>query len=69
MDLDAFAELRDPRCRECRYPLQEILFTALCAVLHGVDDWETTTLWGRSQLTWLRTPLSYENGIPSCPEE
>lgn len=36
--MDAFAKLRHPRCRECRYPLEENLFTALCAVLCGVDD-------------------------------
>lgn len=63
--MDAFAELRDPRCRACRYPLEEILFAALCAVLCGVEDWETMTLWGRTQLSWLRTHLAYENGIPS----
>ncbi|AJY41309.1 DDE_Tnp_1-associated family protein [Burkholderia humptydooensis] len=63
--MDAFAELRDPRCRACRYPLQEILFAALCAVLCGVEDWETMTLWGRTQLAWLRSHLAYENGVPS----
>jgi predicted transposase YbfD/YdcC len=63
--MEAFSELYDPRCRECRYPLEEIVFTALCAVLCGVDDWETMTLWGRSQQTWLRNRLPYANGIPS----
>lgn len=29
--MDVFAKLRDPRCRRCRYPLEEMLFTALCA--------------------------------------
>lgn len=62
--MDAFAELRDPRCRKCRYPLDEILFTALCAVLCGVEDWETMVLWGRTQLAWLRRHLPYVNGIP-----
>jgi hypothetical protein len=33
--------------------------------LCGVEDWETMTLWGRTQLGWLRTHLAYENGIPS----
>jgi hypothetical protein len=28
-----------------------------------VDDWETMTLWGRSQLAWLYKLLPYENGI------
>ena len=67
--MDAFADWRDPRCRTCRYPLPEILFAALSAVLCGVEDWETdwetTTLWARTQLAWLRTHLPYENGIAS----
>jgi hypothetical protein len=42
--MDAFADLRDPRCRRCTYPLEEILFTALCATLCGVEDWETIVL-------------------------
>lgn len=61
----AFAELRDPRWRKCRYRLDEILLSALCAVLCGVEDWETMSLWGRSQQEWLRTILPFEHGIPS----
>jgi len=63
--MEMFAELRDPRGRKCRYPLDEILFTVLCAVLCGVDDWETIKMWGRYQLEWLRKYLPYNNGIPS----
>lgn len=63
--MDAFANLPDPRWRTCRYPLDEILLTALCAVLCGVEDWETMSLWGRSQLEWLRRMLPFANGIPS----
>ncbi|MEX3583754.1 MAG: transposase family protein [Burkholderia sp.] len=46
--MDAFVELRDPRCRQCRYPLDEIMLTALCAVRCGVEDWETMALWRRT---------------------
>jgi len=63
--MNAFADLADPRWRACRYPLNEILLTALCAVLCGVEDWETMTLWGRSQLEWLRRILPFAQGIPS----
>lgn len=63
--MEAFSDLRDPRCRQCRYPLDEILFTVLCAVLCGVEDWETITMWGRYQLGWLRKHLPYVNGVPS----
>ena len=67
--MDAFAELRDPRCRKCRYPLEEILFTALCATLCGVEDWETMVLWARTQLTWFtyttsrNSPPGLKSGI------
>jgi hypothetical protein len=63
--MEAFAELSDPRWRACRYPLDEILLAALCAVLCGVEDWEAMTLWGRSQLDWLRQLLPFAHGIPS----
>ena len=52
-------------CRRCRYPLDEILLCALSAVLCGVEDWETISLWGCSQLAWLRGILPYAKGIPS----
>ncbi|MDN7180694.1 transposase family protein [Caballeronia sp. SEWSISQ10-4 2] len=48
--MDAFDDLRDPRWRTCRYPLPESLFAALSTVLCGVEEWETTTLWARTQL-------------------
>ncbi|WP_160312464.1 transposase family protein [Caballeronia mineralivorans] len=41
--MDAFADLRDPRCRTCRYPLPEILFAALSTVLCGVEGWRVRT--------------------------
>lgn len=63
--MEAFSELTDPRWRACRYPLEEILLTALSAVLCGVEDWETITLWGRSQLGWLQRMLPFANGIAS----
>lgn len=63
--MEAFVDLHDPRWRRCRYPLEEILLSALCAVLCGVEDWESMSLWGQSQLTWLRGMLPFANGIPS----
>ena len=63
--MQAFADLRDPRWRRCRYPLDEILLCALSAVRCGVEDWGTISLWGRGQLSWLLGFLPYANGIPS----
>lgn len=62
--MGAFADLRDPRWRKCCYPLEEILLTALSAMLCGVEDWETIPLWGESQLNWLQGILPFANGIP-----
>jgi hypothetical protein len=36
-----------------------------CAVLCGVEDWKTMSVWGCSQLAWLRTILPFANSIPS----
>jgi predicted transposase YbfD/YdcC len=63
--MEMFSELRNPRGRKCRYPLDEILFTMLCAVLCCIDDWETIKMWGRYQLEWLYKYLSWGNHIPS----
>ncbi len=38
--MEAFAELNDPRSRQCCYSLEEILLSMLCATLCGVDTWE-----------------------------
>ncbi len=62
--MQAFAELNDPRSRQCRYQLEEILLSTLCATLCGVDTWEMMVLWGRSQLEWLRKHQPYKHGIP-----
>lgn len=44
--MKAFAAVSDPRWRTCRYPLDEVLLSALCAGLCGVKDWETMSLGG-----------------------
>ena len=41
--------------------MSDILFLTLCAVLCGMDDWESIEEWGKERLAWLR----HENGIPS----
>ncbi|MFV8602215.1 transposase family protein, partial [Ralstonia pseudosolanacearum] len=33
--LEAFADLPDPRSRNCPYPLEDLLFIALCGVTSG----------------------------------
>ena len=63
--LDAFADLQDPRGRECLYPLDELLLVALCAVTSGAEGWVCVTEWGKTKLDWLRRFLPFSNGIAS----
>lgn len=47
------------------YPLNEILFLCVSAVISGFEDWEEIVDFGEEKLEWLRKYLPYENGIPS----
>lgn len=63
-----FSELKDPR-RTSKgnhlYPLEEILFLSIAAVVSGADTWTSISLFGRAKLDWLRKFYPFENGIPS----
>lgn len=60
-----FAELTDPRRREVKYPLIEIVTIALCAVICGADDFVAIALWGEAKKNWLAKFLDLKHGIPS----
>lgn len=66
--LTHFNPLKDPR-RTTKghfyFPLDEILFLTISAVLSGADGWVSINLFGKSKLDWLRQFLPYQNGIPS----
>jgi predicted transposase YbfD/YdcC len=63
---ECFAELPDPRVIErTSHSLVDILFLTLCAVICGMDDWESIEVWGEVRLDWLRQFVALENGIPS----
>jgi predicted transposase YbfD/YdcC len=63
-----FSELKDPR-RTSKgnhlYPLEEILFLTIAAVVSGADSWTSISLFGRAKVNWLRKFYLFENGIPS----
>jgi len=63
-----FSGMKDPR-RTNRghhlYPLEEILFLSISAVISGMDDWTSISMFGRSKLMWLRQYYPYARGIPS----
>ena len=63
--LEHFSDLQDPRTRHLEHPLDELLLTALCAILSGADNWMHVADWGREKLAWLRRFLPFENGTAS----
>ena len=61
--LDHFDDLVDPRTRECPHALDELLLTAISAILSGADTWVSVAEWGRAKGDWLRQFLPFANGI------
>jgi predicted transposase YbfD/YdcC len=61
-------DLKDPR-RVTKgnfiYPLNEIFFLVISAVISGTEDWKGIELFGKSKIDWLKRFLPYENGTPS----
>lgn len=47
------------------YPLFDILFLAITAVIAGCEGWEEIEDFGEARLDWLKRYGSYENGIPA----
>lgn len=63
-----FSGMKDPRRTNKGhhlYPLEEILFLCISAVISGMDDWTSITMFGHLKLPWLRQYLPYKRGIPS----
>lgn len=60
-----FADVTDPRRREGTYPLMNILFIAVCAVVCGADDFVAIAEFGRSKRKFLEKFLDLSAGIPS----
>ncbi len=63
-----FSSMKDPRRTNKGhhlYPLEEILFLCISAVISGMDDWTSIHMFGRLKLPWLRQYLPYKHGIPS----
>ena len=60
-----FAELTDPRRREVRHPLINIVTIAVCAVLCGADDFVAIARFGEARRDWFAKFLDLSHGIPS----
>jgi predicted transposase YbfD/YdcC len=66
--INHFKDMTDPRRTNKGnyfYPLNEILFLVISAVISGADGWTSIEVFGKSKLAWLRKFFPYERGIPS----
>jgi predicted transposase YbfD/YdcC len=57
--------LRDPRAANASYPLLEVIFVALAAVLCGAKSCTDMSDFGRRKIALLRQFVPLENGVPS----
>ncbi|HEY1562073.1 MAG TPA: ISAs1 family transposase [Caulobacteraceae bacterium] len=62
---DCFGEVSDPRARNARHDLLELMFVALAAVLCGAEDCTDMAIFARSKLGFLRQVVKLEGGAPS----
>jgi len=64
--IDEFSEIQDPRMdRKKLYPLIEIIFLTICAVISGSNHFTEVGIFGEANIDWLRKFLPFANGIPS----
>ena len=63
--IEHFSEVTEPRRGEPVYPLQNILFIAVCAVISGADDFVAIAKFGRTKIDWFAKYLDLSAGIPS----
>jgi predicted transposase YbfD/YdcC len=63
----AVQQIDDPRTRKgaIDYPLNEILFTALVAMICGSESYQDFATFGNAQLDWLKHFFPFKHGIPS----
>ncbi len=62
---DHFSNVTDPRRGAPVYPLTNILFIAVTAVICGADDFVAMAKFGRTKKEWLGKFLDLSAGIPS----
>ena len=63
-----FSTMPDPRrinAGNHQYPLDEIFFLVISAVISGCEGWEPIHEFGDSKVEWLKSYFPYKNGIPS----
>jgi predicted transposase YbfD/YdcC len=60
-----FSEIDDPRAKNARHDLLELMFVSLAAVMCGAEDCTDMALFARAKLDCLRQVLKLEHGPPS----
>jgi predicted transposase YbfD/YdcC len=63
-----FSTLTDPRRitkGNFQYPLEEILFLNISAIISGFTEWKEIVCFGEEKIDWLRKFFAFKNGIPS----
>lgn len=54
------------RCNSVIYPLHEVLFIMLIAIICGATSYARIELFGKNRREWLEKYLKLENGIPDA---
>jgi predicted transposase YbfD/YdcC len=61
-----FENVTDPRVnRGTNFPLDEMVFVALCGAICDCNSWVDVAAFGECKLTWFRKFLPFEKGIPA----
>lgn len=66
--IKSFNKMNDPRRTNKgnhHYPLNEILFLVISAVISGANGWTSIETFGKAKLVWLQQFFAYDKGIPS----
>lgn len=61
-----FRDLPDPRARNVRHRLIDIIVIALCAVICDADGWDDFEDFAESKADWFETFLDLRHGVPSA---
>ncbi|HIF9084016.1 TPA: ISAs1 family transposase [Photobacterium damselae] len=69
MSIDAFSKhfgnLKDPRqSAKISYPLFDVLFLAVCAIIAGAEGWEDIEDFGEIHLDWFQQKGLFKGGMP-----
>lgn len=64
--LDIFGQVKDPRQQsKIWYPLIEVIFLFVTAVISGADNFVDIELYGKTKIDFLRKIFPFKNGIPT----